>query len=84
MSDHYLIEVRKGTGDDAEIVRAHKAHNVDDAIGLIEGLRDAAVGRDNVTWQNEEVDNAGAMYGLAPGGLVWEIHVTPPLTEELA
>src|SRR4051812_37254310 len=77
--DHYTIKLSKGLVGDLTLVRSHTAVTVDDAMTLIEGLRDSAANRDNVTWQSDEVDARGILYGLAPGGAVFEISVFPPL-----
>jgi hypothetical protein len=80
---HYQIEIRKGQQHDEEVLREHKATSVEDAENLIEGLRDAYTGRDDVTWRDEEVDPQGKLYGLSPDGVVYVISVTPPLTVKL-
>ena len=54
------------------------------AINFVESLRDNAANRDNVQWQHEEVDAQGVMFGLAPGGVVYEISVVPPLSTPLS
>jgi hypothetical protein len=81
--DHYTITLAKGAVGDMHVVREHQAKDEEAAITLIEGLRDAAAGRDGVTWQNQEVDTRGLMFGLAAGGVVWEISVVPTFTEGL-
>jgi hypothetical protein len=84
-ADHYTIELRKGpNGDPTEIVRTHTATNVTDAEALIEGLRDSAFQREEVTWQSEEVNAEGNLYGLAPHGVVYQIAVRPALNVALA
>lgn len=82
--DHYTVTLLKGAVGDMEVVRRHDAHDVDGAINFIESLRDAAANRDKVTWQHEEVDEQGILYGLAPGGVVFEIAVVPPLSTPLS
>lgn len=82
--DHYTITLGKGAVNDMEIVRTHTAKSVDDAINLVEGLRDITSNRDGVTWQHDEVDERGLMFGLAPRGLVFEIAVVPPLNTPLS
>ena len=82
--DHYTVTLAKGAVGDMEAIRTHTARDVDGAINFIESLRDNAANRDKVTWQNEEVDAAGVMFGLAPHGVVFEISVVPPLTTELS
>jgi len=81
--DHYQVEIRHGPQHDEETIRSHKANTVDDALRFIEGLRDTFNQRADVTWQTEEVNDQGTMYGLAPGGEVYVIQVTPPLSVEL-
>ena len=80
---HYTIELRKGTVPDLDVVRSTKATDVDGAIGLIEGFRDLAASRNSVTWQDEEVNAEGFVFGMAPGGEVWQIMCVPPLAQEL-
>ena len=75
----YTIELRKGAVVGAlDVVRHHTAPSVDLALNLIEGLRDAARQRDDVQWQDEEVDAGGNLYGMAHG-VVFQISVVPPL-----
>jgi len=81
--DHYRVELRKGEMPDLDVVRSTKATDVDGAISLIEGFRDIAASRNSVTWQGEEVEPSGILFGLAPGGEVWQIIVVPPLGQEL-
>jgi hypothetical protein len=81
---HYTVALAKGAVGEMVILRKHTARDVDSAINFIESLRDNAANRDNVTWQHDEVDAAGTMFGLAPGGVVFEISVVPPLTTELS
>jgi hypothetical protein len=84
-ADVYTIELRRGAhGDPADVVRMHTARNVADAENLIEALRDSSFQRDEVTWQTEEVNDEGNMYGLAPGGIVYMIAVRPALHVALA
>jgi hypothetical protein len=82
--DHYTVTLAKGAVGDMEVLRTHTAKNVDDALNLIEGLRDTAVNRDKVTWQHDEVDERGILYGLAPQGIVFELSVYPPLGTPLS
>lgn len=81
--DHYTVKLSKGAVGDMEVLRTFDAKTVDDAINLIEGLRDTAANRDTVQWQHEEVDERGLLFGLAPGGIVYEISVVPSLNEPL-
>lgn len=83
MYKHYTVELRRGTMPNLETIRSTKATDVDGAIGLIEGFRDIAVSRNDVTWQDDEVNPEGFVYGLAPGGEVWQIMCVPPLAQEL-
>lgn len=82
--DHYTVEIRRGPLFDEQAIRTHRAESRDDALNLIEGMRDTYGQRENVTWQAEEVDGVGKLYGLAPGGEVYVISVIPPLTTELS
>jgi hypothetical protein len=82
MYDHYTIELRKGPVGAMETLRSSEAKNVEDAQTLIEGWRSSCVQRDGVTWQTDEVDAKGDMYGMA-GQTVWHIACVPPLTEKL-
>ena len=81
--DNYTVELRRGEMPDLDVVRSTKASDVDDAIGLIEGFRDLAASRNDVVWQDEEVDQTGTLFGLGGGGEVWQILVVPPLAQEL-
>ena len=81
--DHYTVTLAKGAVGEMEPIRKHTARDADAAINFVESLRDNAANRDNVTWQHDEVDAAGTMFGLAPGGVVYEISVVPPLGTEL-
>jgi hypothetical protein len=81
--DHYTIEIRKGPQHSEEVLREHTAKSVEEAENLIEALRDTYYNRNDVTWQNEEVDVHGKLYGLAPGGDTYVISVVPPLGVEL-
>jgi hypothetical protein len=80
---HYTVELRKGVMPNLDTVRSTKATDVDGAISLIEGFRDLAASRNSVTWQEEEVNPEGFVFGLAPGGEVWQIMCVPPLGQEL-
>lgn len=81
--DHYHVVISKGPTFGETTLRQHKAETVEDAIGLINGLRDTYRQRDNITWQSEEVNDEGKLYGLAQGGDVYLIQVTPPLSVDL-
>ena len=74
----------QGPTHDEVTIRRHEAKTVQDAETLIEGLRDTANQRDGVSWQFEEIDAEGNLYGLAPGGVVYLITVVPPLSVALA
>jgi hypothetical protein len=78
MADHFTIELRKGP-DGSHTVRKHEATSPEDAMSFVEALRDDAQVRYMVTWQTEEPVQSGKMFGLAPGGVVYEIAVVPPL-----
>lgn len=82
MSDHYTVELRKGEIGNMQTVRSNTAKSVDDAAHLIDGFRDSALQRDSVTWQRDDVDDNGNLYGMA-GSIVWQISVVPPLSESL-
>ena len=81
--DHYTVELRKGAVGDLQTVRSTEATTAEDALELIESFRDASESRDKVTWREREVDGTGSMMGLAPGGVVWQIHVNPDLNTAL-
>jgi len=81
--DHYTVELRQGEMPNLAVVRTTKATDVEGAIGLIEAFRDLAASRNGVTWQDSgEVDEGGNLFGLAKG-VVWQIVVVPPLSQEL-
>jgi hypothetical protein len=82
--DHYTVTLAKGAVGDMEPLRTHTAKDPDSAVNFVESLRDNAANRDSVQWQNEEVDERGLLFGLAPGGLVFEISVVPPLNTPLS
>ena len=54
-----------------------------EAVGVIEGWRETYASHDNVSWQDDEVDARGLLYGLAPKGVVYCISCVPPLDEPL-
>lgn len=81
--DHYKIELIEGAGDAVEVVRSTKATDVDGAIGLIDGFRELAAGRDDVTWDGDNVDERGVLFGLDAKGVTWQITCVPPLSQEL-
>jgi hypothetical protein len=84
MHDEYTIELRKGNDPEAmDTVRSGTATTTADAVSLIEAFRDRAAFRDDVTWRSDEVDGKGDLFGLAPGGVIWQVHVTPDLNTEL-
>ena len=82
--DHFTIKLSKGDLGALETVRTHTARNEEDALNFVDSMRDYAQGRDNVTWQGEEPDAGGLLYGLAPGGVVYEISVVPPFSQGLS
>jgi len=77
--DHYTITVSRGAVDEMETVRSFDAKTDEGALDLIDGLRDTYANRDHVIWQVQEMPETGAMYGLAPQGVVWEILVVPAI-----
>jgi len=81
---YYTITLAKGAVGDMEQLRSHTAKDPDSAVNLIEGLRDITANRDKVQWQNQEVDERGLLFGLAPHGIVFEISVVPPLNTPLS
>lgn len=83
VAEQYKIEIRKGQFAQEETLRTHSASSVLDAENLIDGLRDAYNSRANVTWQHEEVDAKGMLYGLDPEGTVYVISCQPPLETAL-
>jgi hypothetical protein len=82
--DHFTVTLAKGAVGDMQVVRQHEAHTEDDALNFVDSLRNYTEGRDNVTWQNLEVDERGLLFGLAPGGVVFEISVVPPFSQGLS
>lgn len=81
--DHYTIELRKGDVGNMTVLRSHNVADVDDAINLIDGLRQSALQRDKVTWQHDEVEPNGTLYGMSENGTVYMIIVVPPLSQSL-
>jgi len=81
--DCYTVEIRHGPLFEDSPLRTHRAFTADDAVALIDGLRDTYGSRAEITWQAEEVNEAGKLYGLAADQTVYMITVTPPLTVPL-
>jgi hypothetical protein len=81
--DHFTVKLAKGEMGDMAVQREHTAKTQFDAENFVDALRALAEGRDNVTWQGEEVDERGLLYGMAPGGTVFEISVVPPFAQGL-
>lgn len=78
--DHYTVEVRTGPLHAEETVRSHEAKTPEDAVLLIESLRETYAQREKVKWQSEEVNSVGDLLGVSEDRhLVWQIHVSPPL-----
>lgn len=77
MPDHYTVELRRGDLGNLEVLRSHVVKSPDDAMNLIDGLRDSSLQRDGVTWQSDDVDAEGNLFGLA-NGIVYQISVVPP------
>ena len=82
VADHFTIELRKGPMHDELVIRRHEAKTRADAEKLVEGLRDTYNQRDGVSWQYEEVNAEGKLYGLGAGGMVYVIAVDPPFARE--
>lgn len=78
VSDHYTIELRSDEG--LNTLRKHEASTPEDALAFVEALRDDAVSRYMVTWEEELPGRNGRLHGLAPGGKHYEVSVAPPLT----
>lgn len=79
VAEHFTIELRTGPLHDELTVRRHEAKSPEDAAALIEGIRDTCSQRDGVSWQYEETNAEGKLYGMGPGALVYTIVVSPPL-----
>lgn len=83
--NHYTIQLRRGPlQEEQEVLREHTATDVAAAEAMIEALRDTSLKRDEVTWQAEMVNAEGNLYGLAPGGVVYMLSVSPPLSVSLS
>jgi hypothetical protein len=80
VADTFTIELRTGPMHDELVTRKHTATSREDAEALIEGMRDTCAQRDGVSWQYEETNSEGKLYGLGPNALVYVISVSPPLT----
>lgn len=76
----YEVTIACGPVHQEEVVRRHSVKTADDALVIIESLRDTYGAREGVTWNGEEINPEGRLYGLAPKGLVYVIAVTPPLS----
>ena len=83
VTSHYTVELRKGAVGNMGTEKSMQATSLDGAIGLIDGFREWAEGRHQVTWRADEPDQSGSLMGLAPGGVVWEIHCNPDLNTPL-
>jgi hypothetical protein len=81
VAEHFTIELRTGPMHDELTTRRHEAKTREDAEKLIEGMRDTCAQRDGVSWQFEETNAEGKLYGLGPKGLVYQIVVSPPLPQ---
>ena len=75
--DHFSVTLSVGQLHEEEVIRKHEATTPLNALNLIEGMRDAYRARDGVVWGSEEPNPEGAMYGLAPKGVVYVIRITP-------
>ena len=75
----YEVTISCGPVHEEEVVRRHTVRSPDDALAIIESLRDTYSAREAVTWNGEEINAEGRLYGLAPKGLVYMIAVKPPL-----
>lgn len=80
--DHYEVTISCGPVHEEEVVRRHRVTSADNALAIIESLRDTYGAREGVTWNGEEINAEGRLYGLAPKGLVYMIAVKPPLVIE--
>jgi hypothetical protein len=78
-ASNYDVTIACGPLHEEEVVRRHTAKTPEDALAIIDGLRDTYGARESVTWNGEEVNPEGRLYGLAPKGLVYVISVVPPL-----
>lgn len=81
---HYTVELTKGAVGSMELVRTLHPRTALDAAGVVDAWRQTATAREGVTWQGDEVDERGLLYGLGPGGVVYCISCVPPLSEALA
>ena len=78
----YKIELRKGPS--RETISEIEVTDLLEAKIFIEATREFTCQHDEVVWRDPQVDYKGDMVGLAPGGVIWQIHVTPPLTQKLS
>lgn len=82
----YTIEVRSGPLFGEEVVRSIEVPASPiaetNAIDLIESYREYYANRNEVVWDGEEVNDMGVLNGLAPGGVVYRLVITPPLPVE--
>lgn len=80
MSEKYTIEIaRQRAGGEVETLRTHSATSVLDAEVMVDSLRETYHAREDVSWDGDEVDKYGKLYGTTPTGTVYEISVAPPL-----
>jgi hypothetical protein len=76
--ESYEVTISCGPVHEEEVIRRHTVKTPTDALAIIDGLRDTYAGREGVTWNGEEINAEGRLYGLAPHGLVYVIAVKPP------
>lgn len=74
----YFVALRKG-GFDSEPVKTATVWTLDQVANVVEGYRSYAVQSHQVTWKEDRI-SVGSCQGLAPGGEMWEMSVTPAVT----
>lgn len=81
MPEKYTIEIwyAPDLTSTSELLRTHTSTTADGAEVMVESLRDSYGQRESVTWEGEEVDEEGLLYGRSAAGERYMILVTPPL-----
>ena len=75
----YHIQLRKGDLHNTEQVKSAVVQRLDQVANIVEGYRNHAIQANDVTWKEDRVVT-GFLGGLAPGGVVWEITISPAIT----
>lgn len=76
----YVVELRSGQpSHEWQVHRTNKADSPEGALSLLDGFRHLGESRHQVVWIGEDMNPEGDLFGQSPDGLVWAVHVAPPL-----